>query len=45
MYRFINSLLNKLSKILPDSDSKHDLDNKFSTFFIEKIENIRNDVI
>ena len=44
MYRTINSLLNKPSLILPDSDSKHDLANKFLTFFIEKVENIRNDV-
>ena len=44
MYRTINSLLNKPSKILPDSDSKHDLANKFLTFFIENVENIRNDV-
>ena len=44
MYRTINSLLNKSSKTLPDSDSKHDLANKFLTFFIEKVENIRNDV-
>ena len=44
MYRTINSLLNKPSKTLPDSDSKHDLANKFLTFFIEKVENIRNDV-
>ena len=44
MYRTINSLLNKSSKTLPDSDSKHDLANKFLTFFIEKIENIRKDV-
>ena len=44
MYRTINSLLNKPSKTLPDSDSKHDLANKFLTYFIEKVENIRNDV-
>ena len=44
MYRTINSLLNKPFKTLPDSDSKHDLANKFLTFFIEKVENIRNDV-
>ena len=44
MYRTINSLLNKPSKFLPDSDSKHDLANKFLTFFIEKVENICTDV-
>ena len=44
MYRTINSLLNKPSKILPDSEFKHDLANKFLKSFIEKVENIRNDV-
>jgi len=44
MFRTINGLLNKPSRILPDCDSKHDLADEFLAFFIEKVEKIRDEV-
>ena len=44
MFRTVNGLLNKPSRILPDCDLNNELANKFLTFFIEKVETIRNNV-
>ena len=44
MYNTINVLLNKNSSTLPDSVSYKDLADQFLSFFIEKVEKIRDNV-